>query len=65
MITKSNEEKNILYYLAQPSFLMDKPYEEVTSTELLTAIRDMREKMCGLNLLLNKLSVPPSQDSEY
>ncbi len=64
MLTKLDKEKNILNCLVEPSFLIEKPFEEITATEWATAIRGIAGNIGGLNLLLDKLVVDLKEDQD-
>jgi len=64
MLTKLDEEKKIMDCLVEPRFLIEKPFEEVTATEWVTAIRGIAGNLNGLNLLLDKLAVDPGEDQD-
>ena len=44
-MTTELDVRNILYCLKDPSFLIEKPYEQVASTKWDTGISDAREKL--------------------
>ena len=64
MITKFNQEKNLLYCLEELRLLIENPPEKVALTERLKTIRDKLEELYSIHLSLRHLVVFFSQDNQ-